>query len=217
MHILIVEDDRSVSGALAEVLAAHFHQPEVVSRGEDALRRHRDADLMLLDLGLGDLDGLTVLQRIRRVSPIPTIVITARGDERSTVTGLRSGADDYLVKPVRIQELLARIDLVARRSRVTSSPQRVLAQDVEIALDSREVRVGSDPVHLTQTEFDLLALLARNTGRPVRRELILSEVWDDQLGTSSRSLDAHMAQLRAKLKRPGLISTVRGFGYKLVD
>ncbi|MCZ4608212.1 response regulator, partial [Streptomyces sp. Lzd4kr] len=110
MRVLLAEDDDGVAGALTEVLYEHGHLPTRVRRGEDVLARHRQADLLLLDLGLPDLDGLEVLRKLRAVSGLPVVVLTARGDERSVVRGLRLGADDYLVKPVRLAELLARIE-----------------------------------------------------------------------------------------------------------
>lgn len=123
MRVLLAEDDDGVAGALTEALYDNGHLPARVKRGEDVLARHRQADLLLLDLGLPDLDGLEVLRKLRSVSPLPVVVLTARGDERSVVRGLRLGADDYLVKPVRLAELLARIDAVTRRAAAPRLPR----------------------------------------------------------------------------------------------
>jgi DNA-binding response OmpR family regulator len=148
------------------------------------------------------------------------VVLTAHGDERSVVRGLRLGADDYLVKPVRLTELLARIDAVTRRARATGpgpGARTVRAGDVEIDLDARRVLVGGAEAGLTAKEFDVLAVLARRAGTAVSREQLLDEVWGDTGHATSRSLDVHLTQLRAKLGRPGLLTTIRGFGYRFGD
>jgi DNA-binding response OmpR family regulator len=183
----------------------------------DALTAHHDADVVLLDLGLPDLDGLEVLRRLRRVSSVPVLVLTARGDERSVVRGLRGGADDYVVKPVRLRELLARIEAVHRRVPADGQPASPVVQvaDVSVDLRARTVRVADRPVELTTKEFEVLAVLARRPGAAVSRQQIMDEVWGDAYLAVSRSLDVHMTSLRAKLDRPELVSTIRGFGYRL--
>ncbi|MCP2163788.1 DNA-binding response regulator, OmpR family, contains REC and winged-helix (wHTH) domain [Goodfellowiella coeruleoviolacea] len=217
MRVLLVEDDDGVADALVESLGAHGHLPLRVRRGGDALTRHREADLVLLDLGLPDQDGLEVLRKLRRVSAVPVVVLTARGDERSVVRGLRLGADDYLVKPVRLAELLARMDAVTRRAhaRDSASGNVVRLAGVEIDLDARRVLVDGREVALTTKEFDVLAVLAARHGTAVSRQQLMDEVWGDAYLAVSRSLDVHLAQLRAKLNRPGLLTTIRGFGYRL--
>ena len=217
MRVLLVEDDDGVADALVEALGAHGHAPKRVSRGADALTAHRDFDLLLLDLGLPDEDGLEVLRKIRRMADVPVLVLTARGDERSIVRGLRLGADDYLVKPVRLAELLARMDAVARRSAARSSPvdRTVRIGDVEIDLEARRVLVGDEEITLTTKEFAVLAVLASRPGTAVSRQQLMDEVWGDAYLAVSRSLDVHLTQLRAKLDRPGLLVTIRGFGYRL--
>jgi len=217
VRVLLVEDDDGVADALVEALGAHGHAPKRVSRGADALTAHRDFDLLLLDLGLPDEDGLEVLRKIRRMADVPVLVLTARGDERSIVRGLRLGADDYLVKPVRLAELLARMDAVARRSAARSSPvdRTVRIGDVEIDLEARRVLVGDEEITLTTKEFAVLAVLASRPGTAVSRQQLMDEVWGDAYLAVSRSLDVHLTQLRAKLDRPGLLVTIRGFGYRL--
>ncbi|WIX76124.1 response regulator transcription factor [Amycolatopsis carbonis] len=218
MRVLLVEDDTGVAGALAETLHARGHAVTSVGRGADALHRHREADLLLLDLGLPDLNGLDVLRKIRQVSPVPVIVLTARGDERSVVRGLRLGADDYLTKPVRLAELLARMDAVVRRAGVrdtTADDAVVRLEDVEIDLGGRRVLVAGRDIGLTTKEFAVLAVLATRPGTAVSRQQLMDEVWGDAYLAISRSLDVHMTQLRAKLDRPGLLTTIRGFGYRL--
>ncbi|MEU4983016.1 response regulator transcription factor [Streptomyces sp. NPDC021969] len=220
MQILLAEDDDGVAGALVEVLYDHGHITRRVTRGRDVLTYHRSSDLLLLDLGLPDVDGLEVLRRLRAVSDLSVLVLTARGDERSVVRGLRLGADDYLVKPVRLTELLARIEAVTRRTAAARAPRTartVRVGDVEIALDARQVRVDGAEVELTTKEFDVLAVLARRAGTAVSREQVLDEVWGDAYHAVSRSLDVHLTQLRAKLGRPELLTTIRGFGFRLGD
>ncbi|CAL9350396.1 MULTISPECIES: response regulator transcription factor [Streptomyces] len=220
MQILLAEDDDGVAGALVEVLYDHGHVTRRVTRGRDVLTYHRSSDLLLLDLGLPDVDGLEVLRRLRAVSDLSVLVLTARGDERSVVRGLRLGADDYLVKPVRLTELLARIEAVTRRTAAARAPRTartVRVGDVEIALDARQVRVDGTEVELTTKEFDVLAVLARRAGTAVSREQVLDEVWGDAYHAVSRSLDVHLTQLRAKLGRPELLTTIRGFGFRLGD
>ncbi|MFI7413954.1 response regulator transcription factor [Streptomyces sp. NPDC049627] len=216
MRVLLAEDDDGVAGALSEALYEHGHLPTRVRRGEDVLARHRRADLLLLDLGLPDLDGLEVLRKLRAVSGLPVVVLTARGDERSVVRGLRLGADDYLVKPVRLAELLARIEAVTRRAATSAAaaPRTVRAGDVEVDLDARRVTVGGAEVRLTTKEFAVLAALAARTGTAVSRQQLMDEVWGDAYLAVSRSLDVHLTQLRAKLARPEVLTTIRGFGYR---
>ncbi|MDX3661845.1 response regulator transcription factor [Lentzea sp. NPDC055074] len=217
MRVLLVEDDDGVANALVEALRANGHRPTRVRRGADALIAHRDADVVLLDLGLPDQDGLEVLRKLRKIDPVPVLVLTARGDERTVVRGLRLGADDYLVKPVRLAELLARIDAVARRSAARSQEpdELVRVSDVEIDLQSRQVVVGGREISLTTKEFDVLAVLARRPGTAVSRQQLMDEVWGNAFVAVSRTLDVHLTQLRAKLDRPGLLHTIRGFGYRL--
>ncbi|WP_028924697.1 response regulator transcription factor [Pseudonocardia acaciae] len=216
MRVLLVEDDDGVADALVDALDAQGHRSIRCRLGADALRTHREADLVLLDLGLPDIDGLDVLRKLRRVSNVPVLVLTARGDERSVVRGLRSGADDYLVKPVGLRELLARVDAVTRRVNLTERQDGVAAVgELSVDLRARTVRLGADPVTLTAKEFDVLAVLARNAGVAVSRQQIMDEVWGDAYLAVSRTLDVHMATLRAKLDRPRMLRTIRGFGYRL--
>jgi len=225
MHVLVAEDDGSVAAALVSALSRAGHTCTRVSRGSDVLLRHRDAQAVLLDLGLEDRDGLDVLRDLREVSQVPVIVVTARGDERSTVRALSLGADDYLVKPVRLHELLARLLAVTRRYSPPEEPTRIETSAVSIDIDARRVTVsGRDvsltpnerDVSLTPNEFGILLSLARRAGTVVSRRVILDEVWGDAYAASSRSFDVHMGQVRQKL--PELtITTVRGFGYRLED
>jgi DNA-binding response OmpR family regulator len=217
MRVLLVEDDDGVGNALTEALAARGHVPTRVTRGADALTRHHRADLVLLDLGLPDIDGMEVLRMLHAITKAPIMILTAKGDERSVVRGLRLGADDYMVKPVRLAELLARMDTVTRRVTQANGDDTdiVRVADVEIDLGARRVTVGGQVVPLTTMEFKLLAALARKAGTAVSRQELMDEMWGCSLYGLSRALDVHMATLRRHLDRPGLVVTIRGFGYRL--
>jgi len=221
MRVLLVEDDEGVASALAELLGHAGAAVIRTSRGADALHRVKGCDLVLLDLGLPDMDGLDVLRTLRRASTVPVIIMTARDSDGAVVLGLRAGADDYLVKPVRKAVLLARIDAVMRRLRrvegdssASSSSGPVVAGPVTIDQERREVTVAGALQALTKTEFQLLATLAARQGEAVSREELMLEVWGTAVVGRSRSLDFFIGQIRAKLT--GLpLHTVRGFGFRL--
>lgn len=218
MKVAVVEDDDGVARAIVDSLGLHHIEATWMSHGLDILGRHREVDVVLLDLGLPDEDGLEVLRRLRQVSSVPVIVLTARSDERSVVRGLRIGADDYLVKPARTAELVARIETVHRRASRAARPEPaedvLVFDDVEIDLRKRTVRVGGDAVSLTPTEFALLALLVEEPGTVVGRTTLMDRIWGNAFVGTSRSLDVHMTGLRGKLGRRGLVETIRGFGFR---
>ena len=171
---------------------------------------------MLLDLGLPDADGLEVCARIRRLATVPIIIVTARGDVPSRVQGLRGGADDYIIKPVALDELLARIEAVLRRAPAAARGEaRVVLGELAIDLAARTVHVAGDPVALTPKEFELLAALAQAPGAAIDRQRLMLEVWQSDYPGLRRTLDVHVATLRSKLGRPELVETVRGVGYRL--
>ncbi|MFD6974702.1 response regulator transcription factor [Streptomyces sp. NPDC059949] len=235
MHALLVEDDDRMAQALGTALAQRGHTVRRVGRALDALRHAREAQFVLLDLGLPDLDGLELLRRLRTVCDAPLIVVTARCEERDIVQGLRAGADDYVVKPFRMAELMARIDTVRRRTDTHAGRsgaahtadlaggggsggaggRPVRSGDVEVDLAGRTVRVAGAEVRLTRREFDVLAFLAARPDEVHSREEILDRIWGDVFLAASRSLDVHVAGIRAKTGRSGLVRTVRGFGYQL--
>ncbi|MFD8983985.1 response regulator transcription factor [Streptomyces sp. NPDC059564] len=227
MHALLVEDDDRMAQALGTALARRGHTVRRVGRALDALRHVREAEFVLLDLGLPDLDGLELLRRLRTVCDAPLIVVTARCEERDIVQGLRAGADDYVVKPFRMAELMARIDTVRRRTdrhsgrhpdTGTAHPgggRPVRTGDVEVDPAARTVTVAGSEVRLTRREFDVLAFLAARPDEVHSREEILDRIWGDAFLAASRSLDVHVAGIRSKTGRPEVVRTVRGFGYQL--
>ena len=216
MRVAVVEDDDGVADALVESLRSRRIECERMRCGADILTHHHGFDAVLLDLGLPDLDGLQVLRRLREVSTVPVVILTARSDERSVVRGLRGGADDYLVKPPRIAELMARIESVTRRAAppAPDSSRVVVNGDVRVDLDARTVEVDGKPVTLTQKEFELVEALLERPGAAVSRQQLMDRIWGDAFVAVSRTLDVHMTGLRAKLNRPGLIATIRGYGYR---
>ncbi|MET8576200.1 response regulator transcription factor [Streptomyces sp. NPDC005012] len=225
MRLLLVEDDNHVAAALTAVLARHGFTVTHARNGEEALRALVPGGpafaVVLLDLGLPDQDGFEVCGRIRKRTSTPVIMVTARADVRSRIHGLNLGADDYVVKPYDTGELLARIHAVSRRR---ASEDNAPGTDttvielgtVRIELSTRQVTVDGAAVALTRKEFDLLALLAQRPGVVFRREQIISEVWRTSWEGTGRTLEVHVASLRSKLRRPTLIETVRGVGYRLV-
>ncbi|SDG41135.1 response regulator transcription factor [Pseudonocardia oroxyli] len=216
MRIAVVEDDDGVGDALVDALGAVGHSPVRMRRGSDVLLGHRDVEAVLLDLGLPDADGLTVLRRLRAVSDVPVVVLTARDDERSVVRALRTGADDYVVKPARLGELRARLEVAVRRRRPAEqdTPEVVEAGDVVVDLAARRVEVAGAEVTLAPKEFEVLAHLVARRGEAVSRQELMDAVWGDAYVAVSRSLDVHMTSLRAKLGRPDALTTIRGYGYR---
>ena len=217
MRILLVEDDPTITVPLAKGLTREGHEVRCVATGAAALA-DPDADLILLDLGLPDLDGVEVCRQIRASSAVPIIVITARGDEFDRVLGLESGADDYLVKPFGFRELAARIRAVTRRvgplGEVEPDPV-VRVGELEVDRRAHRVRVSGVEVDLTPKEFALLAMLAEDPGAVCTRSDILDRVWDPHWYGPTKTLDVHLATLRRKLGDPTLVETVRGIGFRL--
>ncbi|WP_175411539.1 response regulator transcription factor [Streptomyces sp. TRM64462] len=237
MRLLLVEDDDHVAAALSAILTRHGFAVTHARNGEEALRAVLPTDdpgrmpfgVILLDLGLPDQDGYQVCGKLRKLTSTPVIMVTARSDVRSRIHGLNLGADDYVVKPYDTGELLARIHAVSRRRSgsgdgedtgshpVVGAPAEPLRLGaVVIELPTRRVSVDGTAVPLTRKEFDLLALLAQRPGVVFRREQIISEVWRTSWEGTGRTLEVHVASLRAKLRMPALIETVRGVGYRLV-
>ena len=224
MRLLVVEDDPSISEPLCQGLRREGFVVDLVESGAEALAADA-ADLVLLDLGLPDVDGRVVCRELRARSDVPIIVVSARGDEIDRVTLLELGADDYVVKPFGFRELAARVRAVLRRTSADDGrdlraapdePETMVVGDLHIDRRTRKVVCDSTPVSLTPKEFDLLVYLASEPGTVRARETILSEVWDEHWWGSTKTLDVHVASLRKKL-RPDLIETVRGVGFALSD
>ena len=223
MKILLVEDDPSIAEPLVEGLITSGFVVQHVVNGADALRA-TTPDLVLLDLGLPDMDGRDVFRTLRQQSAVPVIMLTARSDEFDRVLGLELGADDYVTKPFSLRELTARIRAVGRRALEPGTPGALKDPDGEsvqvigrLRLDRRTRRVVLDDaeVHLTAKEFDLLAYLAVDPGAVRTRTEILESVWDEHWFGPSKTVDAHVASLRRKLGTHDWIAAVRGVGFRL--
>jgi two-component system, OmpR family, response regulator RegX3 len=215
MRVLVVEDERAIAEPLAEGLRREGFEVEWASTGGAALEATA-TDVVLLDLRLPDMDGLDVCRRLRERSDVPIIVVTARGEEADRVAGLELGADDYVVKPFGLRELIARIRAVTRRGRLPQSEDGAMRiRKLEVDPRTRRVRLGDREIELTPKEFDLLAALARDPGAVVSRRRLLNEVWETNWYGSSKTIDMHVAALRRKLGDVGWIETVRGVGFRL--
>jgi DNA-binding response OmpR family regulator len=230
MRVLLVEDDQSIASPLVRGLEREGFEVRHCERGGDALAAFEAApsDVVLLDLGLPDIDGFDLCRELRSRSEVPIIVVTARGDEIDRVVGLELGADDYVVKPFGLRELVARIRAVTRRvasgsadgsspssSRDPSPSSSGGAPRLQVDRRTRRVVVDGEEVSLTPKEFDLLALLAHDPGAVCSRQHILDEVWDPHWYGPTKTLDVHIGSLRRKLRDPRWIETVRGVGYRL--
>ena len=215
VRILIVEDEDAIAEPLAEGLEREGFEVERAATGAEALAA-TEPDLVLLDLRLPDVDGYTVCRELRARSDVPIIVVTAKGEEVDRVIGLELGADDYVVKPFGLRELVARIRAVMRRARsggTGEAPVRV--GPLEVDARARRALLDGDEIQLTAKEFDLLALLAREAGAVVPRTRILEQVWNTTWYGSSKTVDVHVASLRRKLGDPRWIETIRGIGHRL--
>jgi DNA-binding response OmpR family regulator len=215
VRVLLVEDDVRVAAAVASGLRKRGYEVDCAGSIAEALQA-APADLVLLDLGLPDGDGMDLCRMLRARQPeIGIIAVTARGEERDRVTGLLTGADDYVVKPFSMAELHARMAAVLRRAvRATPAAQQIEIGGLTIDFAARRVLRDGVEVSLTRKEFDILATLARRPGIAVARDRIIIEVWQTSW-VGPHVLDVHMAALRGKLGDPGLVQTVRGVGYRL--
>ena len=216
-RVLIVEDGSDLAETLEGHLARHGFSVETVATGAEALERVADADLVLLDLGLPDGDGLHLCPRLAEQAGL--VVLSGQDGESERVAALELGADDFLIKPIGLSELVARCRSVLRRTRRRSGPV-VRAGDLEIDLERYEARRAGQPLPLTTKELGLLVALARHPGRLVRREDLAEEVWGAGLWPVNRSIDVHMSSLRRKLgessRAPRHVQTVHGLGFRLL-
>jgi DNA-binding response OmpR family regulator len=215
VRVLLVEDDASIAEPLATGLRREGFEVEVAATGAAALARDVP-EIVLLDLGLPDLDGTEVCRRLRARSAVPIIVLTARSDEIDRVLLLETGADDYVVKPFGFRELVARMRAVLRRARNPDGPSPVTRLGaLEVDRRRRRVTLDGRELDLTPKEFDLLAYLADDPGAVLARDQILRDVWDPHWWGPTKTLDVHVASLRRKLGDARWIRTVRGVGYTL--
>ena len=214
VRVLVIEDDRSISEQLVRGLSRAGCVVELVESGRDALD-HADAELILLDLGLPDGDGITLCGRLRKLTPAPILVVTARDTERERVDALDSGADDYIAKPFGFAELLARMRAALRRARPGDERPPIRHGPLMIDVAGQRVEMDGTPVALTAKEFDVLACLAAEPSRVVTREEIFDRAWDVNYYGPMKVLDVHIAALRRKLGDPSLIETVYGRGFRL--
>jgi two-component system response regulator RegX3 len=221
VKLLLVEDDKAIADTLFEGLTAAGHTVVHVTTGAQALAEHGH-DLVLLDLGLPDMDGRDVCRQLRQHSTTPIIMLTARSEEFDRVLGLELGADDYVTKPFSLRELVARIRAVGRRTgdgvpggddRDAANPQVI--GSMELDRRTRRVRIDGDEIALTAKEFDLLAFLANDVGAVHTRTEILEAVWDSHWYGPTKTVDAHVASLRKKVGDHGWIEAVRGVGFRL--
>jgi two-component system, OmpR family, response regulator MtrA len=218
-RVLVVDDDAALSEMLGIVLRGEGFEPVFCADGAEALAAFRESkpDLVLLDLMLPGRDGIDVCRAIRAESGTPIVMLTAKSDTVDVVVGLESGADDYVVKPFKPKELVARIR--ARIRRVDDAPaQVILVGDLEIDVTGHTVKRGGEVLSLTPLEFDLLVCLARKPGQVFTREILLQEVWGYRHAADTRLVNVHVQRLRAKVERdperPDIVLTVRGVGYK---
>ena len=219
MQLLLVEDDESIADPLVRGLEREGFVVEWVPSGEAALQAS-GYELVLLDLGLPGIDGLEVCRRLRARSDVPIIVTTARGEEIDRVVGLEIGADDYMVKPFGLRELVARIRAVTRRTtRAADVPDDGPIVVGALSIDQRAHRVSlhGAELALTPKEYELLAFLVSDPGAAHRREEIIERVWDEHWFGPTKTLDVHIAALRKKLGNPDWIETIRGVGFRLRD
>jgi DNA-binding response OmpR family regulator len=213
VRVLVVEDDEGIAWPLRRGLTKSGYQVEMVATGGEALKA-APADVVLLDLGLPDMDGLEVCRRLREHSDAAVIVVTARDGEVDRVVALDEGADDYLVKPFGLEELQARIRAVLRRVR-PSAPRHLIGV-LSVDPRARQAWVRGSEIALTPKEFDILECLIAEPGRAISRHTLITRVWDENWYGPTRVLDVHIAALRRKLAIDGLIETLYGHGFRLV-
>ena len=214
MKVLLVEDEDSIAEPLAEGLRREGFTVERAATGAEALAAG-PADVVLLDLRLPDTDGYAVCRGLRERSDVPIIMVTARGEEVDKVIGLELGADDYVVKPFGLRELIARIHAVTRRTQPAPAAGPLHVGPLEVDVRARRASLDGSELALTAKEFDLLAALAAEPGAAVTRQQLLRQVWDTDWYGQTKTIDVHVGSLRRKLGDPGWIETVRGVGFRL--
>ena len=223
-NILIVEDDLAVRDIVQIALEREGMSVEAVGDGESALKRFRSAgtfDLVLLDIMLPGIDGISLCQELRKSSDVPVVMLTARDGERSVVLGLEVGADDYVTKPISPLEVVSRVRAHLRRRRMNAPDQRLAFPGLVIDLLRRQVWVGENRVDLTAAEFEVLSSLAAHPGWVYSRQQIMEQLWDGEFYGELRTADVHVRNIRKKVetdpRKPRYILTVRGMGYKFAE
>ena len=222
-QVVLIEDDVDIRRLVADALAAQGHDVESAAAALEGLQLtvKGKPDLVVMDLGLPDLDGTELLRMIRAVSQVPIIVITARGADEVVVRTLDSGADDYLVKPFSVAQLEARVRALLRRGTAADAEEKIHVGDLSIDPAAREVALAGETLDLSPKEFDLLRVLAERVGEVVSKRALMAEVWREPYGGAERTVDVHLSWLRSKLgetaQEPRYIRTVHGVGVKLVD
>lgn len=217
--VTLIEDDPAIAEPLARALSREGYKVRSHATGGAALAEIEKADLIILDLGLPDMDGIEVARHVRKLGrTTPIIILTARADEIDMVVGLDAGADDYVTKPFRLAELLARVRALLRRSGGDEPEEDLFAQDVHLSVSAHRAFVKEREVQLTAKEFELLRALLREAGNVVERDYLMREVWGSDPNGSTKTLDMHVSWLRRKLgddaADPHYITTVRGMGFR---
>jgi len=221
--VLLIEDDQRIRQSLATRLAERGHHVESTARAMEGVQRavEGEVDIVVLDLGLPDVDGAAALQMIRAVSDVPVIVATARDDQAEIVRIFDAGADDYVIKPYSTDHLEARIRALLRRTQAVAEQQSFTIGDLVIDVDAHEATLAGRPLELSAKEFDLLAYLAERPGRMIGKRELLAAVWRQPYGGADKTVDVHLSWLRKKLgetaAEPRYLHTKRGIGVKLVD
>ncbi len=221
--VVIIEDDQRIRELMARVLAGRGYEVQGASTALDGLQRIVAAspDVVVLDMGLPDLDGGELLKMIRAITDVPVIVATARGEDRDIIRTLDAGADDYLVKPFSVEQLEARLRAVLRRSLGDGANAPIVVGDLRVEPGSRVASLNDVPLQLSPKEFDLLAYLAQREGVVVSKRQLMAEVWRQPYGGSEKTVDVHISWLRKKLGETAAqsryLETVYGVGIKLVD
>ncbi|MBE5884721.1 MAG: response regulator [Lachnospiraceae bacterium] len=223
IKVLLIEDDKSISTFVATALDSNGHKVTTAASGKEGISLAASfcPDIILLDLGLPDIDGIEVLRQIRSWNNVPVIIISARSKEQDKVTALDMGADDYITKPFGISELMARIRTSMRHS-YSRTPDRIYkAKELEINFEKRLIRLEGKEVHLTQIEYQLLTMLAENSGRVLTYSYLMSAIWGPYIDSNNQILRVNMANIRRKIEQnpaqPQYVFTEIGIGYRMLE
>ena len=223
IHVLLIEDDKSINSFITTSLEANNYKVTNAQTGKEGLSLAASfcPDVILLDLGLPDMDGMDVLKRLRSWSQIPIIIISARIKEQEKVLALDLGADDYITKPFGTNELMARIRTSMRHNRSHTPDHIYRALDLEINFEKRKIRLAGEEIHLTQIEYQLLTLLAENSGRVLTYSYIMNAIWGPYIDNNNQILRVNMANIRRKIEQnpaqPQYVFTEIGIGYRMLE